>query len=107
MNKKLVKGTDRYGLVKVQIRGSPVSITLVIDINDLYLVGFGANNSNARPTDAYFYFKYSSTNPHEYADAVKRFGKTTQAVLLNYEGSYSQGSTGTSFGCRFPYLVHI
>ncbi|KAJ4823061.1 hypothetical protein Tsubulata_043168 [Turnera subulata] len=90
MNKKLVEGTDRYGLVKVQIRGSPVSVTLVIDINDLYLVGFGANNSNARPTDAYFYFKYNLTHPEAYADAVERFGRNTQAVLLKYEGSYPQ-----------------
>ncbi|KAJ4849226.1 hypothetical protein Tsubulata_011474 [Turnera subulata] len=92
MNPEEVTGTDRYGLVKLQIRGSDplISITLVININDLYVVGFGANNSNAVPADAFYYLKYNSSLPDLYADAVNRFGATTQAVRLDYEGSYPQ-----------------
>ncbi|KAJ4849229.1 hypothetical protein Tsubulata_011479 [Turnera subulata] len=90
MNRQLVTGTDRYGLIKVQIRGSPVSVTLVIDINNLYLVGFGAKNPNADPADAFYYLTYSAQNPDGYADAVALFGRTTQPVRLRYEGSYLQ-----------------
>ncbi|KAJ4849233.1 hypothetical protein Tsubulata_011484 [Turnera subulata] len=108
MNKEVVTGTERYGLVKVQIGGSPVSVTLVIDINNLYLVGFGANNSNANPADAYYYFKFSSTKPDAYADAVKRFGSTTKAMPLNYEGSYPQlGNRSTVPLGRKPFIDAI
>ncbi|KAJ4848526.1 hypothetical protein Tsubulata_027007 [Turnera subulata] len=108
MNKKLVTGTDRYGLVKVQIRGSPASVTLVIEINNLYLAGFGANNSNADPADAYYYFTYSSQDPDAYADAVQRFGSTTTAVRLRYGDSYRElgGRSKVPLG-RKPFIDAI
>ncbi|KAJ4849230.1 hypothetical protein Tsubulata_011481 [Turnera subulata] len=88
MSEKEVVGTARYGVFRIQIQEALVSV--VIDINNLYVVGFHSNNAKAKPPNAYYYLKENNGKeviPDGYKDAVGLFQGAT-ALPLGYEGSY-------------------
>ncbi|KAJ4850449.1 hypothetical protein Tsubulata_030388 [Turnera subulata] len=88
MPTKKVTGVDRFGLVTLKY-SSTVAVSLVIDVNNIYVVGFYSNNPSANPQKAYYYF----TGDTAYAtDASKLFGTGTSVLPLNYGGDY--GSIG-------------
>ncbi|KAJ4849643.1 hypothetical protein Tsubulata_017755 [Turnera subulata] len=89
MSDKKVVGLARYGLVRIQIR--EVLVAVVIDINNLYVVGVQSNNPKVQPNpNAYYYLvenEGGKVKPDGYRDAVGLFQGAT-ALRLGYEGSY-------------------
>ncbi|KAJ4848530.1 hypothetical protein Tsubulata_027013 [Turnera subulata] len=89
MSDTKVVGVARYGVFRIQIR--EVLVSVVIDINNLYVVGFHSNNPKAQPTpNAYYYLKENDGGkviPDGYKDAEKLFDGAT-GLPLGYEGSY-------------------
>ncbi|KAJ4839636.1 hypothetical protein Tsubulata_045199 [Turnera subulata] len=84
---KKVTGVDRFGLVTLNY-SSEAAVSLVIDVNNLYLVGFYSNNPKANPQKAYYYF----TGDAGYRDAVQLFDTDTKVESLGYGEDY--GSLG-------------
>ncbi|KAJ4849231.1 hypothetical protein Tsubulata_011482 [Turnera subulata] len=84
-----VGGLYRYGLVRIKIQ--QMFVTVVIDINNLYVVGFHSNNPTAKPTpNAYYYLTERQGDKvikDGYKDAVGLFQGATD-LALGYEGSY-------------------
>ncbi|KAJ4835105.1 hypothetical protein Tsubulata_037224 [Turnera subulata] len=91
---KKVTGTNRFGLVILTYE--QLSVSLVIDVNNIYVVGFYSNNPKANPPKAYYYFTGDST----YKDAVKLFDKDTKALSLGYGADYTAlgGRSGVLLG---------
>ncbi|KAJ4849642.1 hypothetical protein Tsubulata_017752 [Turnera subulata] len=108
MSDKKVTGLARYGLVRIQVRESLV--TVVIDINNLYVVGVHSNNPKAKPPNAYYYLKESNGKqviPDGYKDAVGLF-QGASALPLGYEGSYiALGNRGAVNLGRQPLINAI
>ncbi|KAJ4839634.1 hypothetical protein Tsubulata_045194, partial [Turnera subulata] len=84
---KKVTGVDRFGLVTLNY-SSEAAVSLVIDVNNLYVVGFYSNNPKANPQKAYYYF----TGDAGYRDAVQLFDTDTKVESLGYGEDY--GSLG-------------
>ncbi|KAJ4838336.1 hypothetical protein Tsubulata_048528 [Turnera subulata] len=78
-----VTGLDRFGLVKLNYT-SQVSVSLIIDVNNIYVVGFYSNNPKATPQKAYYYF----TGDPTYKDASQLFDSDTKVESLGYGGNY-------------------
>ncbi|KAJ4839635.1 hypothetical protein Tsubulata_045196 [Turnera subulata] len=82
MPARVLTGIDRYGLLKINVSSTQTFVvTVVIDLNDLYVVGLHCNN-------VYYYLKFSQAEPDKYGDSRGLFATTTRSVLLPYEGSY-------------------
>ncbi|KAJ4850451.1 hypothetical protein Tsubulata_030392 [Turnera subulata] len=85
---KKVSGLDRFGLVTLKY-GSQVSVSLVIDVNNIYVAGFYSNNPKATPQKAYYYF----TGDTAYQTVASQlFDRDTSVLSLKYGGDY--GSLG-------------
>ncbi|KAJ4838335.1 hypothetical protein Tsubulata_048527 [Turnera subulata] len=89
MPTKKVSGVDRFGLVTLKY-SSEAAVSLVIDVNNIYIVGFYSNNPSANPQKAYYYF---TGDPAYATDASKLFDADTSVLPLNYGGDY--GSIGS------------
>ncbi|KAJ4840682.1 hypothetical protein Tsubulata_050558 [Turnera subulata] len=99
MPARVLTGIDRYGLLRINVASTQqFVVTVVIDLNDLYVVGLHCNN-------VYYYLKFSQANPDAYRDSKKLFdSKTTKFVLLPYEGSYGElGGRNVNLG-RQPLI---
>ncbi|KAJ4848536.1 hypothetical protein Tsubulata_027022 [Turnera subulata] len=83
MQPKVLTGIDRYGLLNIRVTNKVQQfwVTVVLDLNDLYVVGFHCNN-------VYYYLRLSETKPRGYADSEGLFDVTTTKVLLPYDGGY-------------------
>ncbi|KAJ4849232.1 hypothetical protein Tsubulata_011483 [Turnera subulata] len=81
-------GNSIYGLLELENTDiSNCVVTLVISMNDLYLLGF--HSSPAATNNAYYYF----TDRAEAPGAGSLFSGAT-SVSLRYDGSYSGGLSG-------------
>ncbi|KAJ4828721.1 hypothetical protein Tsubulata_033114 [Turnera subulata] len=94
MSKEKASGMNRYRQIRILIPEGVV--TIVININDLYVAGFHCNNPDApttseQSTNAYFYLQEDKGNPDGFCDAVGLFEGAT-AAGLGYRVRY--GSLG-------------
>ncbi|KAJ4828726.1 hypothetical protein Tsubulata_033121 [Turnera subulata] len=82
MRPEVLTGLARYGLLRINVASTrQFVVTVVIELNIVYVVGFHCNN-------VYYYLRFNQTNPGEYADSVRLFDATTTSRLLPYDGSY-------------------
>ncbi|KAJ4850452.1 hypothetical protein Tsubulata_030393 [Turnera subulata] len=84
MPPRVLTGIDRYGQLRINVASTQqFVVTVVIDLNDLYVVGFHCNN-------VYRYLTFSQAEPDKYGDSKGLFdSKTTTFVRLPYDGSYA------------------
>ncbi|KAJ4848534.1 hypothetical protein Tsubulata_027020 [Turnera subulata] len=83
MQPKVLTGIARYGLLRIQVTNKVQQfwVTVVLDLNDLYVVGFHCNN-------VYYYLRSSEKNPTGYADSKELFVAGTIFVNLPYDVRY-------------------
>ncbi|KAJ4828724.1 hypothetical protein Tsubulata_033118 [Turnera subulata] len=86
MPASVLTGLARYGLLRINVASTQQFVVIVvIELNDLYVVGFHCNN-------VYHYLRFSETNPDGYADSERLFDATTTTFrLLPYDGNYGAG----------------
>ncbi|KAJ4838259.1 hypothetical protein Tsubulata_048338, partial [Turnera subulata] len=86
MSEHRASGIRRYGLIRIRILQGVV--TLVVNTNDLYVVGFHSDNQDAQPPNACYYLRENDNRPHGFSDAAGLFEGAT-AVSLGYGVQYA------------------
>ncbi|KAJ4848525.1 hypothetical protein Tsubulata_027006 [Turnera subulata] len=107
MQPRVLTGIAQYGLLRIQVTNKVQQfwVTVVLDLNDLYVVGFHCNN-------VYYYLQKSVkkgkiVTKDGYADSKGLFVAGTTFVDLPYEGSYpAMGGREVNLG-RQPLIDRL